>query len=167
MSFLKNYGCATLFIAPFLLLGVGTFLYPIYEGARGLVMNDWKEVEATIQDVKMITTNNHKGGSSEKVVPIYEYKYNGVTYKSSEVAPGYGSNNTEAHEDLYELLRKSKKIIVRVNPDNPTQAVIVKDINMSTIGIFLFSILWNSLLGIFIAPRFFKVAEEENKQFII
>jgi hypothetical protein len=167
MSFLKNYGCASLFIAPFLLIGIGSFLYPVYEGIRGLTMNDWVKVEATLLDVKMITTTHHDGGSSDEVVPTYEYMYRGRLYKSNKVAPGYGSNNTEAHTDLYHLLRKSKKIIVLINPDEPSQAVIAKDINMSVIGLFLFSILWNSLLGVFITPRFFKAAEEENKQFII
>lgn len=100
------------------------------------------EVEASIQ--KLDTKLAHSEGfAKQKNIDVeYTYNYGGSEYKSTTVnllSPGNGATWTDhlaLHDHLKKIRKEGKKLKVWINPNNPTESTIVKDIFSSTLWFF-------------------------------
>jgi hypothetical protein len=146
-------GCLIMFIIPFVVIGLGTFGYSVYRFLESIPTHSWQATPARVTECRIETVEDSEG-NSYKVHLNYRYTVAGKTYTSSRIAIGYSTNNVEDHWALYEVLQTAAIIQVYVNPKNPHQAVVVKGTNNSTLFLFVFSIMWNSLLAAFAIPYY-------------
>ncbi|MFC5045402.1 DUF3592 domain-containing protein [Aquimarina hainanensis] len=148
-------GCISLLVLPFLLIGMVSLylsVSPIYFQFKA---RNWIPVNAQLIDVTLIKTPHGDGpGYSYETQCNYTYTYKHNTYTNQTISFGYGNNNTENHEELYDMLKYTTEVVAYINPKNPQDAILAKGINSSTISLLVFAILWNGMLGIFVA-RFF------------
>lgn len=151
-----SWGCVILFFMPFVLVGLWTFFSSIINIYNSEKTQNWPKVIANVKNVKLDYHNDDDGGESYEVKIKYEYLINNKKYQSEKVGFGYGMNGTEDHESLFYKLENSKKVIAYVNPNNNSDSILIKGINNSIIGMLIFSIMWNSLLSIFLIPLFTK-----------
>ena len=144
-----NIGCIILFISPFLFIGVWT----LYSSLNKLYLQnkakDWIPVEAEIRDVDFITTRIGFRGESFETQCTYTYTFRDEKYTSNTISIGYGSNNTENHRELYDLLKYTNKITAYINPNKPSDSILAKGMNSSAISLLIFSILWNGFIIVF------------------
>lgn len=153
---IKGYGCIGLFFLPFILVGIGTLGYSLINIYNSERAKNWTKVTATVENLKLEYESDSDGDWTEVVNIRYKYAINKKEYLGSKIAFGYGGNNTEGHSSLFSRLENAKKIVVFVNPGNSSEAIIIPGINNSTVGLLIFSIMWNSLLSIFFIPLFLK-----------
>jgi hypothetical protein len=161
----SQWGCFALFFTPFILVGLWTLFYSIYNIYKSEKSEYWNQIPATILKVEMVTVGDNDGGSSDKVEVSYLYFIGKKKYMGNKIGFGYGANSTENQEVLFFKLEKSKIILIYVNPDDETESVVCPGINNSIFGLLIFSIMWNSLISIFILPLFLKDGKntEETK----
>lgn len=158
---IKGYGCFGLFLLPFVLVGVWTLFYSLYNIYNSQKTADWSKVTAIVEDIKLDYNSDSDGGGTYVVHIRYKYKVHNKEYLGDKIAFGYGGNDTEEHDLLFSRLENAKKIVVFVDPNNNSDAIIIRGINNSIIGVLIFSLMWNSLISIFVIPIFLK----ENSKF--
>ena len=107
-------------------------------------MKSWVAAEAVVLSTDLET---HQGSDSTtyKVVAQYQYQYRGLDYVGDRVGLSTGSDNIgNWHRDTYNRLKANPSITIWVNPDNPEQSIIDRNIRWGT---FLFSLLLAVLFG--------------------
>lgn len=140
-----------LFGLPFIIAGlaVGAFLYfsvlSNWWSARG-----WVEVPCWIEDAALKTSRGRKSTTFEAKAS-YRYEFERRTYHSEEVSLSGGSDNMgDFHQAAFRQIQESKarKRPFRcfVNPANPAQAVLFRDLR------------WGLLLMMSIFPTLFPLA---------
>ncbi len=159
---MKGYGCIGLFFLPFVLVGIGTLVYSLNNIYNSQKTGDWTKVTATVEHVKIDRESDGDGGSTEVVYIKYKYAINNKEYLGNRIAFGYGGNNTEEHFLLFSKLENAKKIAAFVDPDNNADAIIIRGINNSIVGLLIFSIMWNSFISFFLIPLFLKEGSKFN-----
>ena len=147
-------GCGVLFILIFLIVGI----WPLYLSITNFYLQnktkDWIPIEAHIKDVDFITTyHTGSSGKSYEVKCSYTYIIENNEYTNNTISIGYGSNNTENHNELYELLRYNDKVTAYVNPEKYENSTLAKGVNSSTTSLLIFSILWNGFILIFLKNK--------------
>lgn len=158
-------GCLIAFALPFLIVGAGTFGYSVFSLLESLPTRSWQPITATVNECKFESSQDSES-TSERVFLTYTYQFGGQMYTSNQIGIGYSTNNVEDHWALYEVLKNAHKILVYVNPKNPAKAVVVRGTNNSTFFLFLFSIMWNSILAVFAVPIFLARKENVNELFL-
>lgn len=153
---IKGYGCIGLFFLPFVLVGIWTLFYSLINIYNSQRTENWTKVPAIVEHVELAYNSDNDGGGTYEVHIDYKYKINDKEYFGNKIAYGYGGNDTEGHSALFNKLENSKKIAVFVNPKDNSSVIIIRGINNSIIGVLIFSIMWNSLLSIFIIPLFLR-----------
>ncbi|MFH6999577.1 DUF3592 domain-containing protein [Flavobacterium sp. FlaQc-57] len=153
---IKGYGCIGLFFLPFILVGIWTLFYSLINIYNSQKTEGWNKVPATVEHVQLEYNSDSDGGGTYEVHIGYKYVINNKRYFGNKIAFGYGGNDTEGHSSLFNKLENSKKITVFVDPKDNSNAIIIRGINNSIIGVLIFSIMWNSLLSIFFIPLFMK-----------
>lgn len=145
-------GCAVLFGLPFILAGlaVGWFLYFPAIGdwwsARG-----WEEVPCWIEAASLKASHDDEGGTTHEAVATYRYKYRGRTFHGDEVSFYGGSDNIgdfqqRVHEQIRAHQGGEQPFRCFVNPVNPEQAVLFRDLR------------WGLMLLMSIFPLLFPLA---------
>lgn len=129
----------------------------------------WTKTTATVESVEMHVS---KRGSSRKSKTTYEvyvkyaYIIGNKKYRGSNVGFGYDQNNTEDHSAIFNSLKYAKKISIYVNPFDLEESVITTGLNNSVIGVFIFSVMWNSMIGMMILQLVYKDGpKQENEIF--
>ena len=157
----------TLFALPFFGTGVW-MLYSVsnafYDAYR---MNSWVQVEAQVLDGGY---NTHRGDDSYTYESYARYRYTlgNETYVADRVSISGGSDNVgDYHQDIGSNLSRAhasgERILVYVNPGDPSQAVIDRGIRWGLIGfksIFLF-VFGGVGLGLLIFT--WRAAKEKDK----
>jgi hypothetical protein len=126
-------GCMTVFGLPFLvaglvMLGVGLNWWIVYFQSAS-----WERVPATLLSIEWRTHHSSKGGTTYSVACVYRYLYQAREYTSSRVGVDSGSDSNHAlHRHRYDLLvhhkEKEQSFTALVNPANPKQSVLFRDI---------------------------------------
>lgn len=164
---IKSSGCAILFLIPFVFVGIFTLYKSLSNIQDSINTYDWLATTALINNVD-IESDYDDGSESHEIDINYEYSIDDHVYKSNKIAFGYGMSNVEKHVKIYDLLKRAKKITVYVNPENYNEAVISRGINSSSIFLLIFSIMWNSLLSLFIVPLIsLQSSQPSTKRFFI
>lgn len=150
----KVSGCLILFATPFVLIGVAAFILPLYQFGKVIQAKEWTPVKAKVLSVDMISSSD-PGSTSRKVEMEYEYVAGSETIIGNTVSFNLGMDNVEHYGDLYNSLSRSQVIEIYVNESDPAESVVIRGVTNAMIGVFIFSLMWNSLLLIFALPILF------------
>ncbi|MFZ2281402.1 MAG: DUF3592 domain-containing protein [Prosthecobacter sp.] len=145
-------GCAVLFGLPFILAGlaVGVFLYfPAI--SSWWASRSWVEVPCWIETAELKTSSGNKGGTTYRVEASYRYEFGRRSYHGDEVSFFGGSDNMgdfqkQAFQQLQSAKGKKRPFRCFVNPSNPEQTVLFRDLR------------WGLLLLMSIFPTLFPLA---------
>lgn len=132
-------GCLILFAIPF---AVGGLLHAFWV-ANGLLhawhMQSWVETPARIQQVDLTVGED---STSYQVTACYEYTYQGTSYTGTTVnAASVGDQSGKYQKRLFQELQKHRRTQQPyrcfVNPGQPAEAVLERDIGLSGVGVAL------------------------------
>ncbi|MTH15439.1 DUF3592 domain-containing protein [Flavobacterium sp. LC2016-01] len=163
---MKGYGCIGVFFLPFILVGIWTLGYSLNNIYNSQKTGDWTKVPATVAHIKLDYDNDSDGGDGTYEVKIgYKYKIGNKEFLGHKIAIGYSGGNGKEHVALFSKLENAKKIAVFVNPDDSSEAIIIKGINNSIVGVLVFSIMWNSFISFCLIPLFLKKGAKFNVKY--
>jgi hypothetical protein len=126
-----------LFALPFAAVGAGSGVWLV----KGIVdhhrMQRWQETPATIVWTKL-ESHSDSDGTTHKATAEYTYQYRGRSYTGRRVALGSGSDNVgsfqeDAHRQLTERRRSGRPFRCYVNPDDPSDAILFRDLRTEMI----------------------------------
>lgn len=129
-----------LFSLPFAGFGVGFFIFMVYpEFSDWVNTNSWQPVQATLVAAKL-ESNSSNDSTTYKATATYQYFYNGQGYTSNRVALSTEADNIGSfQEDIGRRLehdyQQKRPIQVWVNPENPQDAVISRDMRWGLLSI--------------------------------
>ncbi len=128
-------GCLILFGGVFFAVGVfmSTLLFNYVSGTYQA--RSWKAVPVSIISADLESHSDSDGGTTYEAVAHYQYDYDGQQYESERVSFNSGADNigsfqNNAYRELKQHLDSGKPFMARVNPDNPSEAVLYPDIRI-------------------------------------
>ncbi len=126
-----------LFLLPFLLIGLNSAKTVISILSESSEADNWQQAEAIILSVRLAS---ERGGDSTfySAAGHYIYQWQGKNYNSKRIFVSDRYDKDEAyHRDIVQQLkqhrRSKERITIWVNPDNPSDAVIYRDLRSSSI----------------------------------
>lgn len=131
-------GCLILFAIPF---AVGGLLFAFWMGSALLhawQVRSWVETPAHIQEVELKVVQR-KNSTSQQVIARYQYTYEGETYTGATVTLAGVGNQSNAYQkrlsqELQKYRRTRRPYRCFVNPQQPTEAVLERDISFAGLG---------------------------------
>ncbi len=143
-------GCLVLFGLPFFLAGsfvIGLFCktYADFKTAAS-----WKPVPVKILEAELVA---HRGddSTSYSVKARYKYKVDGKEYTGERVSPEMGSSSGSHHRRHFNVLEKHRasgeSFSAWVNPENPSESMLFKEISVMTWALLPFGMLF-ALVGL-------------------
>ena len=128
----------TLFALPFFSVGVWMLWAVSSTVVESYQMKSWVQVEAKLASGGY-ESNRGDDGYTYKAYAMYSYVVDGQTYIARRVGISSGSDNIgryqqEIGRNLSEAYTKGEPILVYVNPDDPSQAIIDRGIRWGMIG---------------------------------
>lgn len=160
---MKNNFWLRLFALPFMAVGIW-MAYSIgstlIEGAR---MESWETINGYVISGGY-ETNSGEDSNTYKAYGTYRYDYKGRSYQGTRVAISETSDNIgDFHQDLGRKLSSAagtnSPIDIYVNPDDPTESIVSRDIRWGLIGFkLIFLITFGGagtalMIYTFMAPR--------------
>ena len=142
-----------LFALPFAGVGIGFLVFGVipnlYEWHQ---MKSWPQVEARLLDAGL-STNRGDDSDTYKAYAHYSYRYQAQDYTSGRVAIMGGSDNIgDFQQDLSRQLelahRTGRPVPAWVNPENPGDAVLNRDLRWSMLGFKMIFVLIFGGVGI-------------------
>ncbi len=140
-----------LFALPF--AGGGTFVgYLVGSRVAGWTSaQSWDEVPARILSADLATSRG-SDTTTYRVDAFYEYAYRGELYTSDVVGFGFGSDNVGSfHQDKHAELRtyvdSGRSFRCFVNPSDPTQSVLYREMRWGMLGLMTIFALVFGLVG--------------------
>lgn len=126
----KGSGCLALFGLPFAAIGVFMTAWmwrEVIESRK--ILSTWTVVPAVIETTGLERSRGSKGGTTYKAVGTFSYVYEGRAYQSERLSLSDGSDNIghfqqRLHRLMQSAHRSGRALDCRVNPDDPTQAVL-------------------------------------------
>lgn len=151
-----------LFCGVFAAAGIGLFVYsglPMISG--WLEAKSWQQVRAELIDHDLVTDRGDDS-TTYQATARFRYDYLGQRFNSSNVSFASGSDNIGSyHQDmnaqLSRVARGATPLMVWVNPDNPSEAVIDREIRWGLLAfksMFLFLFGGIGLGGLYAMYRF-------------
>jgi len=133
----------TLFISLFYLIGFYLLKTAIVDYTQSKKALNWPTASAQIIGSELITNYDSEGSNTYTVEVNYQYSVNGISYINDNLAFGYSSSSSKkTQQKILDKLNNAKKIYINYKPEDPQTSVIVPGLNNSTIGTFIFSIVW-------------------------
>lgn len=110
----------------------------------------WYEVPADI--VSLDLKRNYGDDSTTYVVKgVYDYQYNGVSYRGNRIALGTSSDNIGDYwQELYDQLRRERRsgsVTALVNSSNPTEAILDRTYRWEKVGFALIFVMTFCVIG--------------------
>ena len=132
---------------PFILVGAGLLLASFALWFEYFQAASWKETPATIQSVEMKSYRGSKGGTTYKVNCTYRYSWRNETFLSKRVfIDDWTSGDRHYWEKIHARLNECKKsggtIPALVNPQNPKDALLFRELSSSMEILPIMSILF-------------------------
>ena len=144
-------GCLILFSLPF--LGIGLFMAGLilWDVADALRMMGWRSVPATITQMELVQHRSGKGGRTYAVEATYRYTWEGQPHSASRVAINRSADSfsfwTTLHDDL-ERQRREDRVTCWVNPGDPSQAVLHRELRWEVLGFkAVFAVVFGGIGG--------------------
>lgn len=165
--------CLLLFALPF--AGVGTFVgYLAGASVSSWVRaQSWEMVPARILSANLEVSHD-SDATTYRIEAVYEYAYQGELHTSDVVRFGFGSDNVgsfhqDKHAELQPYVGSERRFRCFVNPADPTEAVLYREMRWGMLGLMVIFALAFSLVGyglMFAAvygSRLVAVADKLNK----
>ncbi len=140
-------GCLLLFSLPFAAVGVGALGMVVWTMGTWLSMQSWQEVPAYIDWVNLVSSDSKKN-TTHHVEAQYSYRWEGVRHEGDRVSQYSADDNVGSfHQRVAAELseHRDKRIPFRcyVNPKNPDQVVLYRNLRVEMLGfMLLFSLLF-------------------------
>ena len=135
---MKGKLLATLFALPFAGVGVGMLWSVTSTLLDASAMDDWVRTEARLTAAGYET---HTGDDSDsyEAFATYDYRFGGRDYSGDRVGISSGGDNIgeyqrETGRRLETAFRNGAPIEIFVNPDNPSEAIIDREVRWSLVG---------------------------------
>jgi hypothetical protein len=118
---------------PFAAIGLFMAGMSVRDFAKWSQVQDWIATPATLLEAKLEQNHDSDGGTTYRVLARYRYQVNGNVYESRRVAvhessDNVGSYNRDHGRQLEGALRNRRPITCYVNPDDPTEAILYRDL---------------------------------------
>ncbi len=135
-------GCGALFGLPFALVGLGCLGYLGYLGNNYLKVQSWVETPAIVRQAEVVEHEDSDGDSTYSLEATYTYEVGGREYVSDWVGLQGGSDNIGSwHQDRYAelspFLDSGEPFRCFVNPEDPAQAILFRDLRLGLTGFLL------------------------------
>ncbi len=135
-----------LFGLVFLCIGAGFGFFMVRTLLRAEAMLAWRETPAEVLACDLKVSHGSKGGSTYQVMASYRYEVEGRRYTGERVTLHSGSDNVGSfHHKLYAALedckRRRRPTTCWVNPDDPSEAILVRTIRPDLIAFFTIFVL--------------------------
>lgn len=150
------YGIIAFFVLKF-------FFSSFFNFYKTQIAKNWIPV---IAEVTLVSVNSERSYSSvyEKyvcninAVTEYSYKINNKIIFGNKIAFGYDeeSFNDDVDTEIFNKLKKCKLVMVYVNPNNENESVIAPGINGSIFINLIITLMWCTLISLFIIPASLK-----------
>jgi Protein of unknown function (DUF3592) len=116
--------------------GLWAGVFPLVDTVKqAYQVRTWQSAQATINDVDLIKSRGSKGGTTYAVKAKYAYSFAGRSFNSTRLGLNEGSstdNIGDWHQTWYQKLTDAKNnertVLVWVNPDQPEQALLDRDV---------------------------------------
>ncbi|MBL1147339.1 MAG: DUF3592 domain-containing protein [Pseudomonadota bacterium] len=147
----------TVFGMIFFAAGFGIF---IWMGARPAIewqgMKNWDETTAHLVSAELSSSTDSDGGTTYRAKAEYQYEYGGRRYSGDRVAvfdmsDNIGSFQEDLGRKLERAYKKNKAVPVYVNPSDPGEAVLNRDMRWGMLGfVSIFGVVFCGAGGGFI-----------------
>jgi hypothetical protein len=132
-------GCLIVCALPVAAIGVGMGLWLFSSLIAHGRMQRWQETPARIVWAKLESHSGSEGGTTYEATAEYTYQYAGKQYTARRIGIlGGGDNIGSYQEDVYRQLSEHQKsgrpFPCYVNPDDPTEAILFRDLRWGMIG---------------------------------
>jgi hypothetical protein len=133
----------------FTIIGIVTsYIWAFNPASKIAEAQNWNETICTIESMDYKTTHDQRGAHSEMVVR-YTYEYDGKKYWSSNYRYG------KARYSKGMIFQPGQQTACFVNPDNPEEAVMIRDDSAWSLWALLsISFIFLGLFAIFTAIRY-------------
>ena len=174
---MKNFG-SSLFLGLFGLPFACVAIFATYMISASIwewqSAKSWIETEAQLKEVSLKTSRGSEGGSTYCLKGSYSYTFDTQKFTSDQMTFWSMTDNVgKFHQKYYKKLKGRSSAICYVNPDNPEESVIVRELRIEMIGFFsLFLIMFGgfgfSMVGYAIYSLFKakKMTQSSNGDFI-
>lgn len=140
-------GCLVLFALPFAAVGAGAVGLGAWTIGQWVDARGWEQVPATLLDVDLVV--NSGDADTYRATASYEYSWQGATYRSDRVwfhgmSDNIGSFHQAAARELQAHLEAGEPFPAWVNPDEPTESVLYRDLRWP---LLLFVALFGLIFG--------------------
>jgi len=161
-------GCLILFGLPFAAIGVGTLFMAVWSLATWMSMQSWREVPARIDSVQLVSSRSDKS-TAYRTEATYYYRWEGCELRGNRVSmytasDSFGSFQKRVAAELSGY--RDRQVLFRcyVNPNNPEQAVLYRNLRIELVaGFMLFALTFGGAgFGIMIAALYGRRAMREQ-----
>ncbi len=151
---------ALVFAIPFGGVGAGATYGIYYALSESHRARDWVVVQAKVEEADLRASRGSKGGTTYSAEGAYRYAFGGRDYTSRQLGFSFvgGSDNVgNWQENMADFLRDAKAsgqtIPVFVNPEDPKEAVVDRDVRWGMIAFMgIFAVMFGGVgVGAFIA----------------
>lgn len=122
-----------LFALPF--AGIGLFMlgWTVRDVWEHRQFQSWQATPATLLEAELKTSRGKKGRVTYRAVARYRYDFAGKTYEADRVglhdsSDNFGDYEQQRGKELQELKRTGRPATAYVNPSNPSQAILFRDL---------------------------------------
>jgi hypothetical protein len=135
-----NWGCLAAFLSIFVAIGLGMFSLQLYR------IVSWTPVTATVVSSDVGVVRGNKGNSYKPVV-VYNYRYHGSPYQASAVTPISISASQNWAREIAGRYRSGDVTTAYVNPANPYNAYLLRQVSLIPLIFVLFPVLFAMLFA--------------------
>ncbi len=135
-----NWGCLAAFLSIFVAIGLGMFSLQVYR------IVSWTPVTATVVSSDVGVVRGNKGNSYKPVV-VYNYRYQGSPYQASAVTPISISASQSWAREIAGRYRSGDVTKAYVNPANPYNAYLLRQVSLIPLVFVLFPVLFAMLFA--------------------
>ena len=153
----QGTGCLTIFGGVFAIVGLGVGYFALDSLWNWWDARDWESVPATVLSASLRVSQGDDG-STYSAEGQYRYQWSSDIYQNDRISFSSGSDNVGSfHHDAYDELKQhmdsGEPIRVWVNPDDPSDSVVFRDMRWGMFGfLMLFPIIFGGVgIGIITA----------------
>lgn len=131
----------SIFATPFAIGGLASFGILGWCVLERLQMAGWEEVPATIESARVEQHHSSDDGTTYSLEARYSYRYQGAWYEGDRAALHEGTDSAEGYHReklalLQEHLSSGEPFLCRVDPDDPTEAVLFAELRVERLATY-------------------------------
>jgi len=160
-------GCVALFGLPFLLAGLGIMIFGLSMFYTWVASASWDQVPAQVLAAQIKESRSSKS-NTYSLQGKYSYQINGKSYTGTRILIEKGSSSGYSEKEKFlEILNSHKKsgepIKIFVNPSNPEDAVVFRNLTMMIIVLPFFGSIFAAFGFAMVGGGIFGTIRERRK----